>query len=437
MCDTIEGSILVAFPFDRPEGGPIFGTAFADVLRGQVDTHYEWDRQILEEPLFASVAERLQSVFERYGSIRHKDRLSDRVAEMASNARTNVDRYECRPGTEDAISRGISDTFHYYLLQLAPNIGARISSNIDDVYVEPERMLSLAAIPMTPVHDNAVAALTYGLLRPSTTRPVVAVVDSGADASANYYFASRNYGGDRDSFDSEGHGTVVAQIVRSICPDANVVSAKITTGKRVAEADVLAALSENQIATAAVINLSLQFGLPDLDCPTCGVRRSRSSCSRIFERILEPLLDDDVAVVCAAGNKYAMNGLPTTEELAFPARFARVIAVGAVDSTNALSDISRFGPCTPGYTHPNLVFAPGGSYARNEHMATSPVSGVLRGTSMSTAYVSGILAQRIATGDAQTGADAFAQLATLVTPVIAPDRAVPGLGCIDLPSGFL
>lgn len=210
--------------------------------------------------------------------------------------------------------------------------------------------------------------------------------------------------------DDHGHGTVVALIIQDLVPDAELVVYKVAdhTG-RVSEWDALAAVAAAS-ASADVVNLSLEFGLGDRQCKTCG-RESHSSRSAVFESMIahasgtarEPLF------VAAAGNA----GNPA---LAYPARFGQVAAIGAITSAYALSDESNYGntdhhaaPHASHFVMPGGNDGPSGTESVGWFAGTSDV---WHGTSMAAAYATGVAASLLASaGDGSA-------VASTVLPII-------------------
>ncbi len=116
--------------------------------------------------------------------------------------------------------------------------------------------------------------------------------------------------------DDNGHGTAIALVIDDLAPGTEFIVFKAgNSNGDVNEWDLLAALVAD--AGADVINLSVEYGLGDRTCPTCG-RQSSSSRSAVFENILNATAkwNKRPVVVAAAGNGRA-------PDLAYPATFRR------------------------------------------------------------------------------------------------------------------
>jgi len=194
--------------------------------------------------------------------------------------------------------------------------------------------------------------------------------------------------------DEIGHGTVVTSIIHDLAPNARLTIYKVADREgRISEWDAVAALAAS--AKANIVNLSLQFGLRDRVCQICG-RESQSSRSAVFENIIghaaTPLPKS--IFIGAAGNQ----GLG---ELAFPARFGAVLAIGAINSNGDLSAESNFGnqyndPGTPD----NHFVCPGGDDTTDPPESIGSFNQKhlkeWHGTSFAAAYATGVVANLMA-----------------------------------------
>lgn len=230
---------------------------------------------------------------------------------------------------------------------------------------------------------------------PAESGARVLVLDSGIDGAFTGTVVDRRsfvaQNGSADDDHRDRHGTLVAQIIEDVAPDTEIVVYKVADSNgRASEWDVLAGCVAD--SGARVINISLQFGLGDRQCAVCG-RHSHSSRSSVFENVIASAMSSDEApiVVAAAGN--AGNA-----QLAFPARFGRVVAVASVDRYGKRSQFSNCGAIDEtGAPHDLLFAAPGGQgavgAAATESVATSPAGVGMNGTSFSAAYVSAMIAR--------------------------------------------
>ena len=200
---------------------------------------------------------------------------------------------------------------------------------------------------------------------------------------------------------------------------------------RASEWDTLAALAAS--TECKIVNISLAFGLPSWNTPTCG-RESMSSRSAVFETIIDQLagLADGPIIVAAAGNG-------SLTELSFPARFNTVLAVESVDFEGR-----SFGFFEPLDHRPRRQSAPerlcgaGGQQPRGAASPTEPVGTDKHGkdvcgTSFACAYASGLLAATWS-DSANATKDAAAMLGTLRTRA---DKAFAGFGAALHGNGLL
>ena len=140
-------------------------------------------------------------------------------------------------------------------------------------------------------------------------------------------------------------------------PDAEFTILKIGDRNPISEWHVLSALIAAH--EEDVVNMSLSFGLGTSDCRTCGRHQTSSSRSAAFEQGIDEQLRlrSDCVLVAAAGNR---NWSPVD----FPARFGEVVAVGAVDSSGAVSGFasgggSNYGTAAHGgVAHDRVFFDP-------------------------------------------------------------------------------
>jgi hypothetical protein len=232
----------------------------------------------------------------------------------------------------------------------------------------------------------------------STTETVrVLILDSGVASDAGFRIQSqRNFvdpNNSSNAADDFGHGTAVSMIIHDLAPFVEFVIFKVadSTG-RVSEWDALAGLVAKSDAQA--VNLSLQFGLGERKCATCG-RESTASRSAVFENVVHQVLQRTAkpVIVAAAGNS-------GKSELAFPARFSQVLAIGGITSKNELSSDSNYGDQDEaGAIHDNHFVMPGGETlaSQAESVLTDSFGGAYRGTSFAAAFATGVVANRLIT----------------------------------------
>lgn len=191
--------------------------------------------------------------------------------------------------------------------------------------------------------------------------------------------------------DDHGHGTAVTLVINDLAPNTEFIIFKAGDANgNVYEWDLLAALVAD--TGAHVINLSVEYGLGTRICNACG-RQSFSSRSAVFENIVSELSKWSARpiVVAAAGNSRA-------SELAYPARFGSVLAIGAINSRKNLSKESNYGDADHvGNSHNNHFVSPGGdSDPQNpEDMILLSNGSSWCGTSFAAAFATGVVASTI------------------------------------------
>lgn len=235
---------------------------------------------------------------------------------------------------------------------------------------------------------------------PNTNDIIITIIDSGitpvytsnidGKESRNFTDAEMQY----DIRDNHGHGTLVALIIKDLAPNVRVRVYKVADSDgRISEWDSLAALSVS--VNSNIVNISLQFGLKDRVCRICG-RESQSSRKAAFENVVNYIAtrDPKPIMIGAVGNL-------GQDELAFPARFSEVLAIGAINSRGELSSESNYGNqyAFPGNPDNHFV-CPGGdpSFSPPETIGSFGPDdrGGWHGTSFASAYASGIVANLIA-----------------------------------------
>lgn len=202
---------------------------------------------------------------------------------------------------------------------------------------------------------------------------VVAVLDTGIDlthpALASHLISGWDMVADDAIPQDEGpgfgwgHGTHVAGVIAHIAPASQLLPVRVLDSNGSGNSFTLAYAIEWAAAHGAqVINLSL------------GVTGN----SRVLQDTIHSVIDQGVIVVAAAGND-------NTKTLQFPAGYAGVISVTAVDATNHKADFANYGGwvdiAAPGVGITSTLIGPEGSgYAS------------WSGTSMATSFVSGAAA---------------------------------------------
>jgi hypothetical protein len=228
----------------------------------------------------------------------------------------------------------------------------------------------------------------------SPTLCPIAILDTGLDKPSNYVISdtrdftvnhvSKNVA---DTHPAQ-HGTAIANIISDYCPVAPLTIFKVVgNAGRASEWDTIAAMVTQ--SSAKVINMSLVFGLSNVQCPKCG-RLSHSSRSAVFQNALDQVYNSGVIVVAAAGNSAAGH-------LDYPARFGNALAIASVNQNLSLSSFSNRGTVNEeGKPHNRVFVAPGGE--RLPGSLPTEWNGIaqngdrLVGTSIAAAYASAVVA---------------------------------------------
>ena len=206
---------------------------------------------------------------------------------------------------------------------------------------------------------------------------VVAVVDTGVDythpdlvgrvdTANDYDFVN----GDSDAMDDNGHGTHVSGIIAAtadngiggagVAPECKVLPVKVLDSKG----------SGDTIGVAAGIRYAADAGAKIINLSLAGPSDATMGDAVAYAQ------DKGCVVVAAAGNEGSSAGA------SYPARYVKVIGVGATDSSNAHATFSNYGPgvdiAAPGVNILSTV--PGGGYES------------WSGTSMASPFVSAVAA---------------------------------------------
>jgi len=283
--------------------------------------------------------------------------------------------------------------------------------------VSPNHLLSLAgsspaAIPVSAknfqfgnCHSQNKQAI--GLPLPTFSNPGtvrVLLLDSGVAADAAVTVIDRRNIVDpknlQNTQDDHGHGTGVALLIHELAPNAQFIVYKVADAAgRISEWDALAGIVAK--SDAQVVNLSIQFGLLDKGkgCAVCG-RESTASRSAIFENIVDQLAKRNPrpVVIAAAGNYKDTN-------LAYPARFADVLAIGGITSQRVLSSDCNSGDTDQtGSLHKNHFVLPGGERdpSKLEAVMTSAGGKNWSGSSFACGFASGLVAELLSRQSVQS-----------------------------------
>ena len=209
----------------------------------------------------------------------------------------------------------------------------------------------------------------------------IAVIDSGCDINheslKNNIIGVRNFT-DEDKknpnivIDRVGHGTHVTGI---ICANGNNMTGVAPNAKIY----VLKAINRTGTGKLSWVINAIRYAIEKrVDIISMSLGLSENSPK--LENIIKEAINNNIAIVCAAGNEG--DGNHNSFEYSYPAAYTDVISVGAVDKKGVPAKFSNSN------TAIDLV-APGvdiiSTYPNNQFAALS-------GTSMATPYVSGSLA---------------------------------------------
>jgi hypothetical protein len=376
MCDTIAGELLVCFH----EADAAAKGLMEDIYGGKI-SHVSIIEELSHRIDGARLLKRKGLQFKFY---RLKVPIGQEVFKI------NYLHFYYKHAVLDALKKG----------QMDLDVFSRSNFHLQ---VVPHSILSInCTVPGSPgvgfsftqTHDNYKNMVGWGSRKIGSVRKRVLILDTGLDPSAmSNVVDQRNfidYTKLTDVTDDNGHGTAVVSVIKDLFPPAEFVIYKVADANgRASEWDTLAALAAE--SDADLVNISLAFGLASRICPYCG-RESHSSRSAVFENMIDQLEKavDGPLLVAAAGN----DGL---DELSFPARFDKVIAVASVNLGKQLSAFTnRAAIDQVGSRHHNVFVLPGGekpqATAPTEYIGTSSTGEKYYGTSFSAAYASGIIA---------------------------------------------
>jgi len=249
-------------------------------------------------------------------------------------------------------------------------------------WVQPNYIYQATFVPNDPGFPEqwaltAIEATAAWDVTRGTNNVVVAVVDSGVDythpdligridTANDHDFVN----GDDDALDDNGHGTHVSGILSATMDNAIGV-AGVAPGCRILPVKVLSAAGWGDSAgVAAGIEYAADNGAEIINLSLAGPADRAMSAAVAYAR------GKGCIVVAAAGNEGSAAGA------GYPARYAGVLGVGAVDSRHARTSFSNYGTgvdvAAPGLAI--LSTLPGGRY---EYMS---------GTSMASPFVAGVAA---------------------------------------------
>jgi subtilisin len=205
----------------------------------------------------------------------------------------------------------------------------------------------------------------------------VAVLDTGIDKdhpdlAANYRGGASFVAGEPDPDDGNGHGTHCAGTIAAAIDGAGVVG--VAPFASVHAVKVLSAGGSGAWSNLiAGIDWCIKRGIRILS-----MSLGASSAPSALEAMCNVAWSKGHLLIAAAGN----TGHTASPGVGFPAKYANVVAVSAIDGSNVIAPFSSRGPevelCAPGVQV--LSTLPGGAY------------GKMSGTSMACPHVSGAAA---------------------------------------------
>jgi hypothetical protein len=290
------------------------------------------------------------------------------------------------------------DHYHQNIFRMMEKEIAPVSDILNciykELYITTNSFYSLTGgaketvFPFAKTHVKNLQLINNKNAKKAKASKKILVIDSGIDVGSNVKIINRkNFtwtNDNSDVTDKRGHGTFVAEIINDLCPGSKFIIYKIINDENFAtEWDLTAALVGS--GDAEIINMSLAYGLEEINCGNCG-RLSTSSRSATLEFIIDHLVLKNKIIIAAAGNE-------GKNELSYPARFSNVLAIESINSSNTLSDFSNYSTINHvSESHNNVFVMPGGNNSPRENIFDSADFDTF-GTSFAAAYASGVIAQ--------------------------------------------
>ena len=268
-------------------------------------------------------------------------------------------------------------------------------SNVKELIVEPNVRLNLYLQEEPKANDAEIMPYGIPMINADKVWPVtkgkgakVLVIDTGIDSAhvdltGQLKDGTGFFGGVKGYADDQGHGTHVSGTITAkhntfgvpgIAPDAEFYIYKACIGIYCDNSAVMSGINWGISKGVNVISMSL------------GTRAEGVTELQSLHEAVKKAYRAGIVLVAAAGNDGS--GIRQSgSEVAAPARYPEVIAVGAVDSNKKLANFSSQGPeisvSAPGVAVLSTALIP--PYKR-------PSYGYLSGTSMATPHVAAVAA---------------------------------------------
>ena len=218
----------------------------------------------------------------------------------------------------------------------------------------------------------------------------VAVVDTGIDSAHPDLLANLKGGYNAISptkswADDNGHGTHVAGTIAAVSNSIGVVGVAPS-----ASLYAVKVLSRGGVGRISDIVAGIQWAVTN-DMDVINMSLGGSGYSEAFDTACQNAIDAGVVIVAAAGNSG-----PDPDTVEYPAKFARVIGVSAIDDANAIASFSSRGDGVD-------IAAPG---VRVFSTYKGKTYATLSGTSMASPHVAGVAALVLTTAVGSDDADA-------------------------------
>jgi subtilisin family serine protease len=301
----------------------------------------------------------------------------------------------------------------------------RLRGQAGVAWAEPDRRISLAAIPSDPCYDppsssvcgsteqwglaNVGAPEAWDVTRGSTS-VVVAVLDTGVQAThpdlAGKVVVGSNFSGSPYADDRHGHGTHVAGTVAAATDNERGVAGlgwntKVRAIKVLDDtgsgfvSDVVRGINEAVATGAKVVNLSLADTHP----------------SAALDQAVQVARQAGLVVVAAAGN----DSIPRTTRN-YPAAIDGVIGVAATDRNDSLGTFSNRGSWVAMAAPGVGIVSTCTTTAGNQCRSTTGYA-IFSGTSMATPHVSAAAALLFAANPGIGGDQVRSRLASTARPI--------------------